>query len=112
MGAVEERIIEQAAQAGDDLPEKIKNAPELLRGLSLYYNAFQDLSSTRAVGMSLGPIPWMAINDYCLTYEITGEQREDMFYHVAAMDNVYRSHVESKSKTTTDKDGKTRTKRK
>lgn len=110
MGAVEERIIDQAIQAGEDLPEKIKNAPELLRGLVLYYNAFQDLSSCRNLGMSLGPIPWDAINGYCLTYDITGEQREDMFYFVNVMDSVYRAHVDKGTKTPDKGGGKTRTK--
>lgn len=98
MGAVEERIIEQAIQAGEDLPDKVKNAPQLLRGLSLYYNAFQELTSCRAFGMGVGPIPWQAINDYCLTYEITDEQREDMFFYIGVLDATYRTHVETKSK--------------
>lgn len=98
MGAVEERIIEQAIMAGDPLPDRIINAPTLLRGLSLYYNAFQDLSSSRQTGFGIGPISWQAINDYCLTYEIEDEQREDMFYHVVHMDAVYREHVEKKQK--------------
>lgn len=99
MGAVEERIIEQAVQAGDDLPERIKNAPQLWMGLSLYYNAFQELSSCRNHGMGIGPIPWQAINDYCMTYEIEDEQREDMFHYIAVLDTNYRAHVEAKSKT-------------
>lgn len=98
MGAVEERIIEQASQAGEPLPDRIANAPELLRGLTLYYNAFQDLSTSRQSAFGVGQIPWQAINDYCLTYEIEDEQREDMFLFIGQMDSVYREHVEKKHK--------------
>lgn len=101
MGAVEERIIEQAVMAGDALPDRIQNAPQLLRGLSLYYNAFQDLTTTRQSGFGIGPISWQAINDYCLTYGIDGEQREDMFFHIVRLDAAYREHVDKKHKLET-----------
>lgn len=48
--------------------------------------------------MGLGPIPWTAVNEYCNTYGIHGEQREDMFYHVEHLDDVYRDYVEKQTK--------------
>jgi hypothetical protein len=93
MGAVEEKLIADLSRAGQPLPEKIQNAPTLLLGLEFYYNAFQDLSSCRSVGMGLGPIPWTAMNDYCRSYGIRGEQREDFFHHVSALDDKYREYV-------------------
>ena len=82
---------------GVPLPDHILNAPTLLPGLALYYNAFHDLSSCRTLGMTLGPIPWTAINDYCYHADITGEQRDDMFHHVMALDDEYRAFVEKQS---------------
>lgn len=82
---------------GIELPEHLANAPTLSIGLGLYYNAFQDLSTCRSIGMSLGPIPWTAMNDYCHTYEIGGIQREQLFMYVESMDNTYREFVEKKN---------------
>lgn len=72
------------------LPERIKTAPELFLGLDLYYRAFLDLTSCRNVGSgSEGPIPWIAILQWAEAYQLSGEQREDLFYHIGVMDDVY-----------------------
>lgn len=82
---------------GQPLPDHIQNAPELTQGLELFYNAFQDLSSCRTAGMSLGPIPWTAMDQYCVRYGINGEQRDDLFHHVEKLDEAYREYVEKKA---------------
>lgn len=61
-------------------------------GLDLYLGAFMDLDLDRPAGFGLSPIPWGAIFDYCEKLGIVGEQREDLFYHVKALDVVYRRH--------------------
>lgn len=71
------------------LPERIANAPELQVGLDLFYVAFLELGTCRSIGMAEGPIPWDAIQTYCGAYDIVGEQREDLFYHVRELDHVY-----------------------
>lgn len=83
---------------GVDLPDHVKNAPVLSLGLALYYNAFNDLSSCRVSGMALGPIPWTAILAYCDEYNLHGEQREDMFFHIGELDAVFRAESEKQSK--------------
>ncbi len=80
------------------LPDKIKNAPNLLTGLELFYAAFFELATCRGVGFGEGPIPWTAIHTYCVDYDIVGEQREDMHLHVRTMDNTYLNYQSSKSK--------------
>lgn len=97
MGEHEEKLIEQMVRDGAPLPDHIQNAPTLTNGLQLYYNAFQDLSSCRAIGMSLGPIPWTALDQFCERYEIDGDQREDFFYHVSTLDEAYRGHLEKQA---------------
>jgi hypothetical protein len=82
------------------LPKPIQEAPELQLGLELFYGAFFDLASCRTSGMGEGPIPWSAIRDYCVTFEIEGEQREDMFYHVRALDVAYLERQAEKHKAT------------
>lgn len=67
----------------------IKNAPELLPGLNIYYDAFLELSTCRAIGMSLGYIPWTAIKEYGEVYQFDSEQTEDLFYFVREMDQAF-----------------------
>lgn len=81
------------------LPDAIQNAPELQLGLELFYIAFMDLSTCRSVGSILpGPIPWSAIQSYCEAFDIAGEQREDLFYHVEHLDKSYLAWLEKKHK--------------
>lgn len=95
-GPVEKRIITQCMRDGLPLPDRIKDAPELQLGLELFFGAFLELSSCRFIGLEEGPIPWLAIHQYCQAYRIRGEQREDMFLHIRSMDNAYFKHKESK----------------
>lgn len=85
------------------IPDSILNAPELEEGLELYYIAFMDLSDCRAMGMSEGPIPWLAIDRYCLRHGIEGEAADDMIYHVKKLDAHYLSKQRDKMKAQADK---------
>lgn len=88
-GANEEAVIRQSAKSGQPLPARIENAPSLLIGLDLYYIGFQDLSSSRQVGMGLGPIPWMAIEQYCHLIGLDQDQKEAMHHHIVEMDSAF-----------------------
>jgi hypothetical protein len=68
------------------LPEKISNAPKMLVGLDIYFNAFTDLSAFRNPSDSLR---WESVNQYCKENDITGIQRENMFYHLSSLDKLY-----------------------
>jgi hypothetical protein len=96
-GPTEENLIKQARAMNAPLPNKILNAPSLERDLILFYEAFWDLHSCRQIGSAEGPIPWTAIYMYCEQYEMYGEQREEVFYHVKKLDGVYLDHVASKA---------------
>ena len=78
------------------LPNKIQNAPELELGMGLFFTAFLDLTGSRNIGFGLGPIPWDAIDHYCNTLELAGDQREDLFYYVRALDDTYLEFESSK----------------
>lgn len=68
-------------------------------GSELFYMAFMDLTSSRSLGyMSPGPIPWHAIHLYCEANGVTGEQREDVFYHVEHLDKLYLDWLTKKHK--------------
>lgn len=89
-GLTEKKIIEQCVMHKMPLPDKIANAPELYFGLELYYKAFLDLTTCRGQGYGTeGPIGWLAIREYADAYDLSGEQREDLFYHIQHMDSAY-----------------------
>ena len=51
----------------------------------LYVEAFHELSSCRISSMSLGPIPFTAINEYSKLFEVG--DFEDFHYCIRVMDN-------------------------
>jgi hypothetical protein len=67
-------------------------------GLELFYGAFLDLTTDRPMGWDARPIPWTAIKDYADAYDIRGEQREDLFDLIRAMDKAYLKHLQKKAK--------------
>lgn len=87
-GEFEKRILEQCRRERLPLPEKIKNAPQLYLGLELYYGAYLDLSSCRT-GLGDGPISWQSIEEYALVYNFEEEQKEDLHYFMAKMDDAF-----------------------
>lgn len=97
MGESEQIIIRQCLRFGDPIPEKIKNAPELQKGLEIYLQAFFDLDSERSGGMGLTRIPWSSIRDYGLFYEFDSDQIEDLFYHVRKMDDANLKRLSKKN---------------
>jgi hypothetical protein len=98
-GPVEKAIIEQCRREKRELPERIKNAPELQLGLELYYGAFLELSSCRSVGFGAeGPIPWTAVNQWARAHQLSEEQEEDLLYHIERMDEVYLKFKDKKAK--------------
>ena len=100
-GPTEKTIIEQCIRERRPLPDAIANAPELKFGLELFYMAFMDLTSCRSIGYGAGPIPWSAIQTWCAAYDIQGEQREDLFYHVERLDKSYLDWSVKKQKAVT-----------
>ena len=75
--------------------------------MEIYYIAFLDLSTCRALGHgSEGPIPWNAALQWAVEHELSKEQKEDLFYHIAVMDNVYLTHRAKKMKDELSKSAK------
>ena len=88
-GKSEAKIVALAQKTGGKLPEKIANKPTLRTGLDIYWRAFWECSTDRAIGMAEGPIPWTAINQWALRYGFFGEDFERLVYLLKAMDSVY-----------------------
>jgi len=92
-------IATAASKRRGDVPDFLKNCPQLEEGLDLYWDAFGVLTTTRMIGQGvMGPIPWDKIMYYCDRYELDDDQRERMVAYIRAMDNTYSDHFQSKMK--------------
>lgn len=96
MGSHEKNIARQAYQAGEPLPERIANAPELQLGLNLYLQAFFDLDSERSHAIGLTPISWSSIASYAQAFSFDEEQTEMLFRAIRAMDTEHLKRLEKK----------------
>lgn len=85
----ERALIESCYAQRRPLPDFVRDAPDLLPGLEFYFNAFLALTTCRVNGFGMGQIPWTAINEYCFTYGIDGDEREDMQFVIRKMDEEY-----------------------
>jgi hypothetical protein len=101
MGKAEKRMIREAYRRKKPVPERIQNAPDLLLGLELYFDAFIELSTCRNTGWAPGPIPFWSIYEYCAKEDLDAEESEDMFFHIRHMDQAYLQFVESKNQEKT-----------
>lgn len=82
-----------------NLPGKILDAPSLLPGLDIFFEAFLDLTSSRMQGVNgPGPIPFSEIDAWARRYEIDEDTFERLQLFIRRMDKVYIEHVVKKSK--------------
>jgi hypothetical protein len=85
----EEDIIEKCVQFGHELPDFVKEIPEVLPGLEFILEAFLELSTTRPSGFGLSRIPWTAIRQYSNDEGLTGEDREHFEAVIRSLDASY-----------------------
>ncbi len=98
-GPTEEKIIAEATRRGLPLPQSIQNAPRLFLGLEMFLNGFFDLNNSRQLGMSLGPIAWHTIQEYCIHLGLDADEAEDMHYHVSKLDGIWLKWQQAKTKS-------------
>lgn len=90
----------------------IANAPDLLPGLEMYYEAFVELSTCRDHGLGAGPIPWTAIDRYAERNGFEGEGYEYLLRMVRALDDAFLAHTrkkegEERARAEADRDART-----
>jgi hypothetical protein len=94
MGESEQTIIDRARQQRVQIPQRILDAPTLYEGLDWYYQAFAKLTTCRQLGMgSPGPIPWTAMNDFCVANGVSKDDQEEFEYLIEKMDDAYIKYV-------------------
>jgi hypothetical protein len=89
MGPIEKRILADSERNKMPVPKRIQEAPDLVRGLELYYTGFCELVDSRTIGMAPGPIPWYAVQQYCAMNDLTEEQTFRMHHHIRKMDAAF-----------------------
>lgn len=99
LGPIEQNIAKQAMRAGQPLPDRIANAPELIDGLQIYLSAFFELDSDRTHVFSPTSIPWSSIHNYAAAFEFDEEQTQDLFYFIKKMDSMHLTRVAAKMKS-------------
>lgn len=95
---MESRILRECYAWKKKVPDKIKNAPDLLLGLEFYFRAFVDLTTCRSSGWSPGPIPWTDIHGYAIMNGLDEEEADTLHHHISKMDNAYLTQIEQKNK--------------
>jgi hypothetical protein len=99
-GRNEGAILKQAYIAKQAIPAFIRDAPELLPGLQFFYDAFKALTTCRGSAYSSeGPIPWTAMRDYCVEYDVDLDDREYLYAIISHMDDAYLNFKAEKMKS-------------
>jgi len=96
MSGVEKNIVAQAKRFGRPIPDRIKNKPRLLPGLSFFMTSFYELQSDRPVGLGWASIPWSSLHAYAQSMQLTQTEYEDFMFLVRQLDNGYIAHMRDK----------------
>lgn len=67
----------------------MRNAPELLMGLELFWTAFWALTRERSAGLGISGIPVASMRSYAHDMELDEEQTEDLLHHVMVLDSAF-----------------------
>ena len=85
------------AKGRAELPEWYLNEPHVLTGEEFYLSAFEELGSTRHLGMAIGPIPWTAMMDYAAFHRLSRENAIAFVRIIRIMDGEYLKWVHKKN---------------
>lgn len=78
-------------RAGKDVPA-LDRRPVII-GYEWLWEGFHDLSTCRAGGMGLMPIPWLATQRYAEVMGLDADETFLLHTVVRAMDSKYREHA-------------------
>jgi len=74
-------VLESAAKRKHPIPEAIQNAPDLLPGLNVFYDAFLELHSERPAAFSgIRSIPASKVREAAIRLGYVEEEDQDYFY--------------------------------
>lgn len=90
--------LRQQMQRNGDTDNPLFNEPDLPECLEFFVNAFWELSTCRAFGMSQGPIPVTAVLTYAEFLECDEELTLELMEYVRLLDGLYLQEQERKQK--------------
>ena len=97
LGKKERHYVEQARINRAPVPKAIKNAPQLMIGLEMFYRAFLSLTTCRPnSGFGVGGIPWTAVEEYGRSWRMDWEQKYRLHHLIRAMDRAFMDYVAGK----------------
>jgi hypothetical protein len=85
-------------RANKPIPKKLENPPELWPHNALYFNAFLDLNTSRALGFGAGPLSWQAIHEYCIANGFDEEQYDNAHFLLRQMDTLFLTLMDKKER--------------
>jgi hypothetical protein len=85
-------------ERGIEPPVQFYERPEIEPHLQFHWEAFNELSSERQIGMAMGPIPRSAIRAYADEVAMTGDEFDAFNRLIRAMDNEYLSMIHKSNK--------------
>ena len=65
-----------------------------VEGVRFYLDCYSDLATCRSYGMGYGPIPWLAIKEYCTFYAI---ELSMLNLIVRGIDSIFLEYINGKS---------------
>lgn len=89
-------------------PEWARDRPQIAHGDEWYINAFWELSSTRAVGFSPGPIPWHHIVAYASRAGLSESMITLAVRVIRALDTAYLKWQQDQAEKKRNRDRKER----
>lgn len=95
---MEDAVLAQIKRFGGDVPDRVTNAPRLQAHLGFYLDAFNDLTTERAVIPNFDPIPWSAIVAYAGFYGLCGDACDDLLYLIRRADNAYLKRLANRQR--------------
>ena len=101
--------VEVREARGQELPDWYLEEPEIRDNDDFYLNAFNDLSTTRQIGMSVGPIPWDRVLQYAAWSGLDDENTEYFVGVIREMDSAWMEwsaeEMKKKSRVSESEDG-------
>ena len=90
--------IEAGILKGRELPQWYLDEPPLEPEDFFYIQAFQDLNTTRALGFSVGPIPWNRITEYADRIGLESDVAGGFALVIRTMDAAYTDWAQKQAK--------------
>jgi len=98
-GPIEKREVRQSLQTRHVLPDAIRNAPELNKGLQIFLQAFFDLDTERPVSLEIGRIPYFKVKKYGKSL---GYKKQDLRYFIDVINRLDLAYVKKQNGKSSD----------